>query len=122
MALIRVSNRLIKTETITSNNITDGSITGNKIAVDAGGTPASVNLTIQYINGIAAANNESVTIDGGPFTSSSVVYVSNIASPITTVANTTQLSFVAPDLPSGTHIGYIVSPDGKMSLFRLNYA
>ena len=125
MALTRISGALVRTDTVTNDNIADGSIISSNFSEEAGGpAPASaVPISIAYLSGNATSAGETVTLTGSEFVVGTTIMISNTVASVVTVSNTTTLSFTSPDLPSGTYIGYIINPDSSMRIIPgLNYA
>lgn len=117
MALTKPSGSMIKNETITSNNIADGTITMPKL------TPSQMTggLTIAYPLGNAASNGDTITVTSSNFDVGSLVQIGNSMVDVVIRANNTTLSFEAPSLPTGDYVSRVVGPDGRFVTMVVRY-
>lgn len=116
MALTRLKANLVKAESITSNNIQDGSITTADLSPAITGQSVFNPIDIAYLNGQSASNGEIITITGSGFTTGSVVLVANTTAAVTSIVNSNTITFVAPNLGSGMYMGYVVHLDGRFTV------
>jgi len=122
MALTRLSGRLIKDGSLTTNNLADESVTMAKFDANGPNPTSSSPHTIRYLNEVTS-NGSVVTITGTAFVPGTNITIGGVTSPVINVLDANTITFVAPELSAGTHDGYMIQPDGKFRIIpSLTYA
>ena len=101
------------TTKISSDNIQSATLTQLGSAV-----PKILSL---YYTGIETstdpAGGQTITINGSGFNSGAIVYINSNVVSISTVVNSTQITFTAPATPPGTYPLYVVNTDGGTAIY-----
>lgn len=107
---------MIKSETITSDNIADGTITMPKLTL----SQSNGGLSFAYPLGDVASNGDIITLSGVDIGTS--VQINDSLIDVVSYSNTTTLTFEAPPLPAGSYIARIIRPNGQFMMLTINYA
>lgn len=114
----KISGGLVKTATITGDNIAANTISANNVRSDVNiGGPKISSITYVGDNTAAdTAGGETITLTGSGFNAGATVLLESVAVGSVTVANSTTITFTAPAKSTGSYIVYVVNTDGSTAI------
>jgi len=119
MALKKISGSMIAANTITGDDVANGTISTTDLGADVVlGFPSPTANTIIYPGDDTAADpagSQTITITGNNFdTNTYLIIDSTIVNP--SAVNTTSLSFTSPAKAAGSYLVFVVNPDGAVAI------
>lgn len=118
MAIVKLSGSMITANSVTGNNIQDGTITTDDIAEGVSTASPPVITSINYPGDDTAADpagGQTLSITGNNFSSNALLLIDSQSVTPTSITNTT-ITFTSPAKSVGSYIIFVVNSDGATAI------